>query len=112
MSTTTVAPRRDHTQSLVRRHPLISFYVLTYAIAWMLWAPLVILRGSIPGSVGFILPCWDPSYRPRSAWCSSASSGEDPACVGCFGAWFMAGSGSAGTWRHWPWPCWSHSRSA
>ena len=55
MSTTTVAPRRVHTQSLVRRHPLISFYVLTYAISWLIWAPLVILRDSIPGSVGFIL---------------------------------------------------------
>src|SRR4029450_6039874 len=55
MSTTTVAPRRVHTQSLVRRHPLISFYVLTYAITWLIWAPLVILRDSIPGSVGFIL---------------------------------------------------------
>jgi len=55
MSDTTVAPRRVHTQSLVRRHPMISFYVLTYAIAWMLWAPLVILRDSIPGPVAFIL---------------------------------------------------------
>jgi membrane protease YdiL (CAAX protease family) len=55
MSTTTVAPRRVHTQSLVRRHPLISFYVLTYAIAWTLWAPLVILRDSLPGPVAFIL---------------------------------------------------------
>ena len=55
MSDTTVAPRRVHTQSLVRRHPLIVFYVLTYAISWLIWAPLVILRDSIPGSVGFIL---------------------------------------------------------
>jgi uncharacterized protein len=55
MSDTTVAQRRVHTQSLVRRHPLISFYVLTYAIAWMLWAPLVIFRDSIPGPVAFIL---------------------------------------------------------
>jgi CAAX protease family protein len=53
MSTT--APRRVHTQSLVRRHPLICFYVLTYAITWSLWAPLVIFRDSIPGPVGFIL---------------------------------------------------------
>ena len=37
MSTTTVAPGPAGTQSLLRRHPLISFYVLTYAIAWMLW---------------------------------------------------------------------------
>ena len=55
MSTTTVAPSRLHTQSLVRRHPLISFYVLTYAISWLLWAPLVIFSDSIPGPAGFIL---------------------------------------------------------
>jgi uncharacterized protein len=54
MSTTTVPPRSAR-QSLVRRHPLISFYVLTYAITWLLWAPLVIFRDSIPGPVGFIL---------------------------------------------------------
>ena len=52
---TTVAASSVHTQGLVRRHPLISFYVLTYAISWLLWAPLVIFRGSIPGGVGFIL---------------------------------------------------------
>jgi uncharacterized protein len=55
MSTTTPTPRRSHTPSLVRRHPLISFYVLTYAITWLIWAPLVIFRNSIPGPVGFIL---------------------------------------------------------
>jgi len=55
MSTTTVDPRRVHTQSLVRRHPLTCFYVLTYAIAWLIWAPLVIWRDSIPGPVGLIL---------------------------------------------------------
>ena len=53
-TTTTGAPSPVHTQSLVRRHPLISFYVLTYAIAWLIWAPLVIFRDSIPGPVGFI----------------------------------------------------------
>jgi uncharacterized protein len=55
MSTTTVAPRRPHTQSLLRRHPLVSFFVLTYAIAWLLWAPLVIFRGQLPGPLGFVL---------------------------------------------------------
>ena len=55
MSTTTLTPRPARTQSLVRRHPLISFFVLTYAIAWLLWAPLVIFRDSIPGPLAFIL---------------------------------------------------------
>src|SRR5918995_4048286 len=55
MSTTTLAPRRTRTQSLVRRHPLISFFVLTYAVAWLLWAPLVIFSDSMPGPVAFVL---------------------------------------------------------
>ncbi len=48
MSNTAAVPSRVHTQSLVRRHPLISFYVLTYAIAWMLWAPIGHLPGQHP----------------------------------------------------------------
>ena len=55
MSDTTVAPREVHTQSLVRRHPLICFYVLTYAITWSLWAPLVIFRDRLPGPLGLVL---------------------------------------------------------
>jgi uncharacterized protein len=55
MSTTTVAPRRVHTQNLVRRHPLICFYVLTYVITWSLWAPLVIFRDRLPGPLGLVL---------------------------------------------------------
>lgn len=26
--------------NLLRRHPLISFWVLSYAITWLLWAPM------------------------------------------------------------------------
>jgi membrane protease YdiL (CAAX protease family) len=55
MSTTTITPRPARTQSVVRRHPLISFFVLTYAVAWLLWAPLVIFRDRIPGLLGFVL---------------------------------------------------------
>ena len=55
MSTTPVAPSSVHTQSLVRRHPLISFYVLTYAITWSLWAPLVIFPDQLPGPLAFVL---------------------------------------------------------
>jgi uncharacterized protein len=55
MSTTspTLAPAR--TQSMVRRHPVISFVILTYAITWTLWAPLVIFRGQLPGPLAFVL---------------------------------------------------------
>jgi uncharacterized protein len=41
--------------SLVRRHPLIAFFVLTYALAWILWLPLVFLQDTIPAAPGFVL---------------------------------------------------------
>jgi membrane protease YdiL (CAAX protease family) len=41
--------------SLVRRHPLISFFVLTYALAWILWLPLVVLQDTIPAAPGLVL---------------------------------------------------------
>src|SRR5215211_270095 len=41
--------------SLVRRHPLITFFVLTYALAWILWLPLVVLQDTIPTAPGLIL---------------------------------------------------------
>jgi CAAX protease family protein len=55
MSTTspTLVPARTH--SLVRRHPLISFFVLTYAVTWLLWAPLVVFRDQIPGPLALVL---------------------------------------------------------
>jgi len=34
---------------------LISFYVLTYAVSWLLWAPLVIFGDRVPGPLAFIL---------------------------------------------------------
>src|SRR5215218_2465864 len=41
--------------SLVRRHPLIAFFVLTYALAWILWLPLVFLQDTIPAAPGLVL---------------------------------------------------------
>jgi uncharacterized protein len=41
--------------SAVRRHPLITFFFLTYLLAWILWLPLVILRDTIPAPQGLIL---------------------------------------------------------
>jgi CAAX protease family protein len=52
---TTIQNRRQSRTSYLRRHPLISFFTLTYALTWALWAPLVILRDSMPGGVGFVL---------------------------------------------------------
>jgi uncharacterized protein len=55
MSTTPLTATPVRTQSLVRRHPVISFFVLTYAVTWTLWAPLVVFRGQIPGPLAFVL---------------------------------------------------------
>jgi uncharacterized protein len=41
--------------SLVRRHPLITFFILTYALAWILWLPLVVLQDTIPAAPGLVL---------------------------------------------------------
>src|ERR687898_544687 len=41
--------------SLVRRHPLITFFILTYAIAWILWLPLIVLQDTIPATPGLVL---------------------------------------------------------
>ena len=82
MSTPTPTPSPARTQSLVRRHPLISFYVLTYAVAWMLWAPLVIFRDQHPRPAG-IRPARAGIQRAVRAWrvCSSPSCAAEPACV-------------------------------
>jgi uncharacterized protein len=55
MSTTPLTATPVRTQSLVRRHPLISFFVLTYVVTWTLWAPLVVFRDQIPGALVFVL---------------------------------------------------------
>ena len=39
--------------SLVRRHPLMTFFSLTYGLSWALWIPLVLLREA-PGPYAFI----------------------------------------------------------
>ena len=55
MSATSLAPPAASKPSVVRRHPVTSFVVLTYAITWTLWAPLVVFRGQIPGPLAFVL---------------------------------------------------------
>jgi uncharacterized protein len=35
---------------LVKRHPIIAFIVLTYALAWIIESPLVLLRGYVTAS--------------------------------------------------------------
>ena len=36
--------------SLVKRHPIIAFFVLAYALAWIIESPLVFLRDTITAS--------------------------------------------------------------
>jgi uncharacterized protein len=40
---------------LVKRHPLNSFFVIAYALAWILWLPLVVLRDTISSTQGLAL---------------------------------------------------------
>jgi membrane protease YdiL (CAAX protease family) len=41
--------------SVVKGHPLITFFVLTYALAWILWLPLVVLGDATPAPLGLVL---------------------------------------------------------
>ncbi len=41
--------------SLVKRHPLITFFVLAYALAWILESPLVFLRDSVTDTQRLVL---------------------------------------------------------
>jgi membrane protease YdiL (CAAX protease family) len=41
--------------SLVKRHPIITFFVLTYALSWILESPLVFLRDSVTDTQGLVL---------------------------------------------------------
>src|ERR671913_1182701 len=41
--------------SLVKRHPIITFFVLTYALTWAIESPLVFLTDSVTDTQGLIL---------------------------------------------------------
>src|SRR5215207_5692819 len=41
--------------SLVKRHPIITFFVLTYALAWAIESPLVFLTDSLTGTQSLVL---------------------------------------------------------
>ena len=42
--------------SLLARHPLVSYFVLAYALAWVLWLPLVLSKGGGIGLIPFTTP--------------------------------------------------------
>ncbi len=50
-----VAVPQSRTLTLVQRHPLITFFAATYAAAWTLWLPLVILQERTPPALDFVL---------------------------------------------------------
>jgi uncharacterized protein len=54
MSVPSLRSSRRDIRSLVRRHPLLTYFSLCYLAAWALWAPLVVLSG-LPAPVGFVL---------------------------------------------------------
>jgi uncharacterized protein len=39
----------------VKRHPLIAFFLLAFALSWIFWLPLVFLRDTIPATQGLVL---------------------------------------------------------
>src|ERR687890_2816407 len=41
--------------SLVKRHPIITFFVLTYAITWAIESPLVFLTDSVSDTQGLVI---------------------------------------------------------
>jgi membrane protease YdiL (CAAX protease family) len=41
--------------SVIKRHPIITFFVLTYALSWILESPLVFLRDSVTDTQGLVL---------------------------------------------------------
>jgi uncharacterized protein len=45
----------NHLPTLVRRHPLIAFFALTYLVSWSLWIPLVVLGDRTPAPLELVL---------------------------------------------------------
>jgi membrane protease YdiL (CAAX protease family) len=41
--------------TVLHRHPVATFVALTYAVAWTIWLPLVVLQDRMPGGPAFVL---------------------------------------------------------
>src|SRR5215207_2615676 len=46
---------RRNLVSAMRRHPLVAFFVLAYALSWILESPLVLLGDAVTNTQGFVL---------------------------------------------------------
>jgi uncharacterized protein len=55
MSNRPPAEAKTRLASLIQHHPLASFFVLAYAISWILWLPLVVSGDDSPTGIGFVL---------------------------------------------------------
>jgi membrane protease YdiL (CAAX protease family) len=55
MSNRPPAEVRSRLSSLIQQHPLASFFVLAYAISWILWLPLVVSGDDSPSGLGLLL---------------------------------------------------------
>lgn len=64
------ASPKSRLSSLIEQHPLASFFVLAYAISWILWIPLVASGGGSPTGLGFFCCSWDPWCLLRWRSCS------------------------------------------
>ena len=49
------ASTRSRLSSLIEQHPVAWFFVLAYAISWLLWLPLVVSGDSSPSGPGLVL---------------------------------------------------------
>jgi len=52
---TATVSTKSRLSSLIQQHPLASFFVLAYAISWLLWLPLVVSGDDSPTGLGFVL---------------------------------------------------------
>jgi uncharacterized protein len=55
MSNRPPAEAKSRFSSLIQHHPLATFFVLAYAISWILWLPLVVSGDDSPTDIGFVL---------------------------------------------------------
>jgi hypothetical protein len=55
MSASSLRSSRTDIRTLMRRHPMLTYFGLCYVAAWTLWAPLVVFSGSLPPPLGFVL---------------------------------------------------------